>query len=100
MQLTKCRFVLAARGVQLDNGVTPPPMIPRMVSQHLNSYKARVEWRVHIRTLIHICCNERKKKGSIQCECDPVLLILTMVIHDASRNFFLSKVGLYMPIAT
>ena len=26
MQLTKSRFLLAACGVQLDNGVTPPPV--------------------------------------------------------------------------
>ena len=26
IQLTKRRFFLAARGVQLDNGVTPPPL--------------------------------------------------------------------------
>jgi hypothetical protein len=40
MQITKSKFALAARGVQLDNGVTSPCMIISLNTLHL--YVARI----------------------------------------------------------
>ena len=39
MELTKSRLFLVARGVQLDNGVTPPPLDLSLFTNNLSNLK-------------------------------------------------------------